>query len=432
MRGPALDLGKRDGQGRRSRDHRNVRLTQLLIVLVWLRVIVPSAIIVLDFGRLALENPAAGSATSPLADRAGTLLSATICSVALLLIVRNFKAAPARHIGWLFAFLAPAVALFASDLVNGTSPGALTLAAYPLVGLAVWLASPPITVLATSGYVTVVVAAGSLIWGLVAPGLAALPTVAGSKALFQGLLAGPFIHSNLFGMALVLGLPFVLMIDRAWFRRIGVVAVVAALVWSAARTSQGAAAALLLVHLMMRRAPRSLPIAAKATLALGAALVVFVPLATSDPDAFTQRGRIWMRGFSYWQEQPVLGWGSTFFSRLMRQVNDVGRWAFHGHNLFVNTLVVGGLLTVVAVAALLALAAIRAARLATSDHPGAFVFLVAALFISCLEGAYRIPNIDGALLWAPLAIILFARSAVPSRPTAPFKPAAAVARRAGS
>jgi O-antigen ligase len=194
--------------------------------------------------------------------------------------------------------------------------------------------------------------------------------------------------------------------------------VLLALAWTGARTAQLAVAAVLLVHLLIRYAPRRWRGSAgllSAPVVAGFALVVVVPPLTRDPDGFTRRGRIWQALLDLWADRPLLGWGPDVFDRPELAVALGGRFT-HGHNVLVHLLVVGGLAAAVLFAGLVALAWRQSLTLARAGRPAPVLFLVALALVSLLEASHVSTTLAGYLSWLPLVLIVrlgLSRSAAP-------------------
>lgn len=302
----------------------------------------------------------------------------------------------------------------------------------PSVVLAVWLLRPRRRDLAVLGWVVLTsallnAAVGALVpgglfrhedGGLIAPEKQILP---------GGILVGVFAQGNNLGQLLSLGAPAVAFLPRRW-RAPAVVAVVGVVLWSASRSSLLAIAAAGAVFLLVSRGgPLWRGAAALAALVGLGSVLVLLPLLTTDPTAFSNRGYIWAVSLDAWRQEPLIGWGSGYYTAIGRYVNPLGGTAWHGHNSVVQLLVTGGLVQVglVAVLAALLLHRCTAAAAAGWSWPAA---QVAALFVSgTLEFSFGV--VDRQILMTsvlvPLVAILVSRPDDPggapgaSRPPAP-------------
>jgi len=378
----------------------------VLLSLAWLRTVVPSLVEMVAGGRPAFNAPAA--AVPRAADLLGDAISLAFVAVAAALAVAGALRRRPDRSRWLAVALGPLVAIAVAGLVNQQPPGLVTLA-LPLAVVAVWWCPPEPRVLVAIGALGAASAVVSILLAVIRPDLGLISGAAagGKSVLLGGLLAGPFLHSNVLGIGLALSLPFVFCARTRLARAAMLTVVLLAVAWTGARTAQLAVAAVLLVHLLIRYAPRRWRGSAwllSAPVAAGFALVVAVPLLTRDPDAFTRRGRIWQALLERWADRPLLGWGPDVFDRPELAAALGGRFT-HGHNVLVHLLVVGGLAAAVLFAVLVALACRQALTLARAGQPVPVLFLVALALVSLLEASHVATTLTGYLSWLPLVLI---------------------------
>jgi len=374
----------------------------LLIVLAWLRILVPQLIQLVSTGRPEFN---ARDVTEPAAaELAGNALSLAFVGLAVVIAVSG----PARRwpdrLGWLAVLIAPLAAIALATTINGDRPGIVALA-LPLAALAIWLRPLRSGVLATFGMLGGVTAAGSILLALIRPDLALISgEAAGAKDGFLGgLLVGPYLHSNMLGIALALSTPFVFCVGNTLLRRGSMVVLLVALAWTGSRSSQLAVAVVLLTYPLIRRfTRRTWPLAVPA--AAGLALVVLVPLVTRDPEAFTRRGRIWTVLLRQWTERPILGWGPGHFQR-PHVAAEIGGQFNHAHNVLVHLLVVGGLVAVVLLGLLGYLVWRQSVVLARAGMPAAALFLIVLGHLSWLEASHLATTLAGYAAWLPLMLI---------------------------
>jgi O-antigen/teichoic acid export membrane protein/O-antigen ligase len=377
--------------------------TGTLIVLAWLRILAPALIQTLTSGRPkfnALNAPVPAAVNA-----AGNAISLAFLLVAVVLAVSGLRGYRTARLRWLAVAVAPLVAIVASGLADHEHPDIVWLA-LPLAAVAIWLQPPSTRVFPLLGVLAAVTAAGSMLLAAIRPDLGLLTGAdAGSKGgLLGGLLAGPYPHSNVLGIALALGLPFVFGIPRAAARWGCLTVVLFAVVWTGARSSQFAVAVVVVAYLLMRLWPeRKWP--AGVLVAAGVALIVVVPLVTRDPASFTNRGQIWRALLHRWTQRPVVGFGPDFFDRTPDLAKALGGQFTHGHNLLVQLLVVGGLLAVVLTAGLLYLAWRQSLALARAGHAVPVLFLIALVHASWLEASHIVITLAGYLTWLPLFVI---------------------------
>jgi O-antigen/teichoic acid export membrane protein len=374
-----------------------------LIVLAWLRILVPDVIQLATTGRPAFNARVAVPAS---VNAAGDLLSLLFILVAAALVVSGVARRRWYRPHWLAVVLAPLVAIALAGLLDGDGPE-LVWIALPLAALGIWLRPPERGVLATFGVLAGITAAGSVLLAAVLPRVGLLSgSAAGAKGgLFGGLLAGPYPHSNVLALALALALPFVFDIGRPFPRRACLVMVLAALVWTGARGGQFAAVMVLSAWLVRRRFPGRYRLVS-AVIAAGFALVVAVPFVARNPSDFTNRGRIWHALLRQWTHRPILGYGPDFFERQPDLARQLGGDFTHGHNILVQFLVVGGVVTVLLVAALLYLAWREALALGRAGQIGPVLYLVAFAYVSWLEASHVATSLAGYLAWLPLFLVV--------------------------
>ncbi|MFC6015990.1 O-antigen ligase family protein [Plantactinospora solaniradicis] len=389
--------------------------TGLLFVLAWLRLMVPLLIQLLDSGRPEFNSRQ--DLVPPVSDLLGDALSLAFILVAAVLAAHGgYRHRPVRL--WsLAAVLAPFVAIEAAGLLNHQRPGLVSLA-LPLAAVAIWLQPVRREVLGVIGILGAVTATGSILLALARPDLALISgTAAGDKSgVLGGLLAGPFLHSNVLGIALALSIPFVFCVSRPLIRHGALVVMLFALFWTGSRSSQLAVAAVLFTYLLIRLFPTRTWVL-WTMMTTGVAAVVLVPLFTTDPEAFTRRGRIWRTLLHQWVEHPLLGYGPRYFQREPDLAVELGGEFTHAHNAMVQFLVVGGLVTTAVVALLIVLAWRRSVALATAGFPAAALFLVAFLYVSWLEASHVPTTLAGHATWLPLIVI--ARLGLPAGGTPP-------------
>ncbi|BCJ58252.1 O-antigen ligase family protein [Micromonospora endophytica] len=394
-----------------------------LFVLAWLRVVPPQVVQFLTGGRPAFNSREVTG--SPVSDLIGDGLTLLFLLLAAGLTGHGLWRRGVTGRRWIAVALAALLAIEVAGLLRGQPPGAVA-AALPLAALAIWAQRPPVEVLGVIGALGALTAFGSMVFAAIRPDLALLSgTAAGEKqVLLGGLLAGPYLHSNVLGLALALSLPFACYLRRPAARWACLALILGALVWTGSRTSQLAAGVVLLAYLLMRLLRgRSWP--ASALVAAGGLLVIAVPLITTDPDSFSKRGQIWSALLDRWSDSPLFGWGPKIFQNSTLAA-ELGGQFNHGHNIMVHLLVVGGLTAVVPFALLCFVAWRRAVSLATDGEQVALLFLVALVHVSWLEASHLSTTLTGYLAWLPLVTIALARPASSSARSA-CPPAAATA-----
>lgn len=379
---------------------------RLMIVLAWLHVVVPPLLLLLTYGRVTSgKTPPTPPAGEAIAQATGLLFLLITCG----LLVTSLNRKPARHIGWLAAALAPWAALQTSHILTGHTPGVMA-AAYPAAALAIWLRSPGVQVLATIGAVTSASAFASLLLLVVRPDLALYASGDGLKTAWSsGLLAGIYPHANMLGMAMALGIPFVLLIQRPRVRLWCLVMTIGVLLATASRSSLAAAAAALALWLLVRRHPHRARQRTALPLLGAVAVMAWLPLTTEDPAAYTDRGLIWKRALTVWEDQPWLGYGPDAFTEVGRLANYIPGHHTHAHNLLAMTLVTGGLVMVAAMTVMLFVTWRRAVDLSRDGYGQPLIYLTVMIVVSWLEASLTVNNLAGYPFWLPLLVILLSR-----------------------
>lgn len=233
---------------------------------------------------------------------------------------------------------------------------------------------------------TVLMAAGSIAFGLASPDAFMSQTWADSSAkgiLPGGILAGPYSHSNALGLSLALGLPFVVTQLRGITRFAGLSLTVVGLVWSASRISLISSVAILALAIVVGWARASV---ARALLTIASflalAVMVVLPRIVEDPELFTNRGLIWMTSREYGWESWLFGHGNSAYTTVNPLTTRMGFLSTTGHNASITFWVTGGLLGLVVIGGLLFLC-LRNARSQYVSAPAALLF-IAALLLTCI------------------------------------------------
>jgi capsular polysaccharide biosynthesis protein len=348
-------------------------------------------------------------------------LALLLCAWCVVAVLRHAQALPATHRRALVILLAPWIYLAFRDLYLGVHPNTHSML-YPLVILAAWALRPPLEKLAVLGYLTGATAIISILMGVLQPDTGIFRAVTGSvitpekQILPWGILVGPLTSGNNLGQVLVLGLPAIAFIRSAWVRAgLGAVTT-AAVVWSASRSSLAAIVLGMVVALVLSALTPALRRAAAVTGLTGmAAFVVILPLITHSDKEFSNRSGIWHASLQAWSENPIFGQGSRFYRTVAGYAGPLGGTAFHGHNQFVHTLTVGGLVYLFLAGVLVALLIGAAARWAQIGVRYPAVFL-AMFFVSCtLEVSFGFVDRDFLLASTviPVAFIAFGRPGAP-------------------
>jgi len=331
--------------------------------------------------------------------------------------------------GYLAMLLAPWVAAQIATAFSA-SPLGISILYFPAVVIALWIANPPLEVLSVVGMLTVATAAASVVLMFLVPALVTIPQSAGeyAKAFFgDKLLAGPFGHPNTFGVAMALGFPAISFFRNKRWRLLGYCVTFIALLLAASRTSLlGVILAMSIACLFVlgrRRVGQRLfllGVAFFGTLATLIAIIV-VPLTTTDPMGWSNRGRIWMTSLDYFRASPIIGNGPDFYGQIALIATDFNRLAFHGHNLFVNSATTTGWVGLLGIGVVLGVLFISSARALAGGKCYPLMFVAAFAGVSLLEVVTDFRNFGSFAYcaWVPFAIIIFSfgsRRGAPTRP----------------
>jgi hypothetical protein len=389
------ELGERGALAAKShavtKDDRHART---LTSLVFASSTVPGAIEYLGRSHQSLLASVTAVRT-PLASDVGLLIN-------VLIVLFAFYIAISR--GWNIARngtdLMLVLAIFAWSLLGLWREGDVTTRSildYVTVGLvviALWCLRPSRALYAHVGRLISILVVYSLIFAVADPAGAYYTSLSGaigeSTKSFIGhnQLASVFGHSNTLGIVIALGIPFIMLLERRAVRLVVLALAIWVLVWSSSRTGVFAAGFAFVFVSILRRLPRRLARPVVWVSALVVLAVVFLlPLRTTDPNAFTRRGAIWIGSLAEAHHNVLFGQGPNWYSDIAQFDNDLGNQASSGHNWFVSTLVLGGLVGLVLAAILI----FRLLVLASCQmrSPGASVTLcwywISAVALSTLE-----------------------------------------------
>lgn len=390
---------------------------RLLAAAVCLGVLVPSLLVVLA-GTRYLTPTGWASPDSPAASLARNALLGLLVVILLWRII----VAPAdtsRPPHTLLVGIAPIVAVV-SSLASGGDVVPTIIAFVTVVSF--WVRPPGVELIRQIAGWGVVSCVISLILGATLPAYGLMPSVSGDqsdKAIVGGtLLSGMFNHSNTLGAVAVLILPLVFLFRRRSTVIFSVAVTLAALLWSASRTSIIAAIAMALAWvavLLLRRSNRLAVSVVSLAVITASFLVALVPFVTEDPTAFTSRGQIWIFARGAFEASPIFGNGVSFFQDIWAVNNGLFKDAQHAHNSLLTQLttlgVVGGLGLVLLMLScvLISLAYARAGRFQLS------MYIIVWLVLSIGETVWRFSVTQPMWLFGTLPLIILAASGVPRR-----------------
>lgn len=227
---------------------------------------------------------------------------------------------------------------------------ALILASlYIGIVLAVGALRPPLSSLSVLAWIAFWTATLSIVFAFLKPTSSLMLTTDGSsspisKDLFGvTVLCGPFNHGNTLGVMLACSLPALLLVPPHR-RAMMAVPILWALFWSQSRTALISVAVCILVAGVLRKlGERDRSIAAVA-ISMGLIVATIVlPFAYAGTSAFTYRGELWAFVLGQWKASPIFGLGFGWFSQPYLTAVPIDATITQGHNLWVHSLVTGGL-----------------------------------------------------------------------------------------
>jgi hypothetical protein len=332
---------------------------------------------------------------TPLASDASLLINVLIVLFAFYIAVsRGVK------IGGSTADLVLVLTIFAWSLLglwregDATTRSILDYLTVGLIVIALWCLRPSRALYPHVGRLVSVLVIYSLIFALADPAGAYYTSLSGAigestkSYIGHNQLASVFGHSNTLGIVIALGIPFILLFERRVVRVVFLALAVWALVWSSSRTGIFAAGFGFVFMIILRQVPRRLagPVVWVGSLIV-LAVVFLLPLRTTDPNAFTRRGAIWIGSLAEARHSALFGQGPNWYSDIAQFDNDLGNQASSGHNWFVSTLVLGGLvglvLGAILIFRLLVLASRQLRRRGTSVT--VYWYWISAMALSTLE-----------------------------------------------
>jgi O-antigen ligase len=387
----------------------------VLMVLTWLAVVLPRFVQSLTAPKhAALVNDAIPySSSTSLLSHALTLMVIGWCVLVVALRLDNL---PTDRRRVLVVLLAPWIYLITRDVYAGVHLHLQDLE-YPAIIIAVWVLRPPIRKLVVLGYLAAVLALVSVLMGIFLTSKGIYHARNGDlvpldkKILPWGILVGPLTSENNLGQVLVLGLPLIGFARDRMVKLAVVLLTAYAVVWTSSRSSIAALAVGGLIALVLQVPGRRLRQVAATVLLLAAGLVMIaIPVSTSSGTALSNRGFIWIASLRAWSEHRVFGLGSQWYSTLAKYEEGLGGQAFHGHNTFVQMVVMGGAVALVLVGAM-AVVSLGSAVRWVGRGVNVPAVLLGTFFVSAtLEWSFAFYDRDFllAVTVLPMAMALFA------------------------
>jgi len=394
---------------------RHVDPIVVLMVITWTAVVLPRFVQSLTAPKhAALVNDAIpySSSTALLSH----LLTVMVIGWCVVVVAQRLGDLPSDRRRVLVILLAPWFYLITRDLYSGVHLHLQDLE-YPAIIIAVWVLRPPLRKLVVLGYLAAVLALISVLMGFFLTSKGIYHARNGDlvpldkKILPLGILVGPLTSENNLGQALVLGLPLIGLSRNRMLKLAVVLLTVFAVVWTSSRSSIGAMAVGGGIALALQVPGRKLRQVLAAGMLLAAGLVMIaLPVSTSSGTSFSNRGYIWITSLRAWSQHRVFGLGSRWFSTLAKYEEGLGGQAFHGHNTFVQMVVMGGAVCLVLVGAM-AVVSLGSAVRWVGRGVNAPAVLLGTFFVSAtLEWSFAFYDRDFllAVTVLPMAMILLA------------------------
>jgi O-antigen ligase len=394
---------------------RHIDPTAVLIVLTWLAVVLPRMVQSLTAPKhetLVNDDIPYSAATAFLSH----LLTVLVIGWCVVVIARRSTDLPTDRRRVLVILLAPWIYLITRDVYAGVHFHLQDLE-YPAIVIAVWVLRPPIRKLVLLGYLAGVLALISLLMGIFLKAKGLYHASSGDlvpldkEILPWGVLVGPLTSENNLGQVLVLGLPLIGLARNRTVRWAVIVLTTYTIVWTASRSSIAALAVGGIIAVVLQVPWRRARPALAAIMLLAAGLVMIaIPVSTSDGTDFSNRGYIWITSLRAWSQHRVFGLGSQWYSSLARYEEGLGGAAFHGHNTFVQMVIMGGAVGLILVAAMAVVSLGSAVRWVGRGFNVPAVLLGTFFVSATLEWSFAFYDRDFllAVTVLPMAMVLFA------------------------
>lgn len=400
----------------KQRKRRRVQLALLAFMLLSTTTL-GWAVSLFQTGRVGgLEDTTASVALTPLGSMIRTNIPYAFYAVAFVIVMSNFSRLKGRGMRGLTPSLLGILLLY---IANATTTQNVT-ATFTFLGLVTMIAVTVWSIGLEPGDLVVL---GRFGFGIAAISLIMAATTdkawtdagADSKGILtDATLAGFFPQMNGLGMSLAVTLPFVFMFKRRWVRVLGFLVVVLALVLAASRTALIAAGVGLLVGIVLYFTPRAVRVfwgAVAAILIVVASIAVPV---TAPPGAFTGRGDIWRASLALIPEAPIWGHGPIAFAKGGEVTRLIGVAHWHGHNMWITFMVIGGVVALFALALFWIPALRTSLQIARDGNLVPVMAVMALLSLGIAEVQIRPSEFDG-VAWASW-LILFAIATLVTKP----------------
>ena len=393
----------------------------LILVLLLCSTTLATFVSLLQGGRVSSILNSTGSVAMTATGETVAEITRYVVPAGLLLIVMRYIRGTHRRAGSLLIVYAALAALQLStwEHTGGfTAQGLGPVITIALAATAVWAVSPTWRDARAVGWVGAGVAAFSLGFAMVsAKGWWVAPNDESKAFVGDRVLAGPFSQMNPLGMGLAICLPFTLLIENKVLRVLAFSITAFALFLTASRTAVIAAAAAMvlgLIFALVQRSVKSRRLVFLGAGVLGIGITALLPYLTTDPTAFTNRGRIWLASSPFWRDNIWLGLGEYSVQGDISRV--LKYFVPHAHNLFIQTMTTGGLL-LLGLLTLMFIIMFRSSYKILHKNSALALGFVTMLVLGIAEVPFRFEVFDSAAwaTWSVVIICLIAR--VPEQDT---------------
>jgi len=387
----------------------------LILLLLLCSTTLATFVSLLQGGRVSSILNSTGSVAMTAAGERVAEITRYVVPAGLLLITMRYIRGTHRRAGSLLIVYAALAALQLSTWEHTgefTSQGLGPVITIALAATAVWAVSPTWRDARAVGWAGAGVAAFSLGFATISSkGWWVAPNDESKAFIGDRVLAGPFSQMNPLGMSLAICLPFTLLIENKVLRVLAFTITAFALFLTASRTAVIAAAAAVILGLIFavtKRSAKSRRYVFLGAGVLGIGITALVPYLTTDPTAFTNRGRIWLASTPFWKDNVWLGLGEYSID------GDISRFlkyfAPHAHNLFIQTMTTGGLL-LLGLLTLMFIIMFRSSYKILHKNSALALGFITMLVLGIAEVPFRFEVFDSAAwaTWAVLIICLIAR-----------------------
>lgn len=397
---------------------------RVLVLLVWAWAVLPRLVQTVTAPKVHQSVEQAAVPYTHLASLLVTATSLLLGGYCAFVIATSLARLPRSRFTQLAALLLPWLWLVVRGLYIPITPTRNTLV-FPLVAVTMWVLRPRLRTLQTLGLLVGFTAVASIVIGIALPshGIFRLATgdfaTEDKQVLRWGILVGVFTQGNNLSQFMVLGMPALGMIQRRSTRRALTGLAAFATVWGASRSCMAALGMIIVTYALVRlsRGGSRLLIGA-CCIAISFGVLVAMPLLPHQTADFSNRGYIWTQSLRVVQHSFAAGLGANWYSQIASTSGALGPTVFHGHNQFIQLLVTGGIVLVIAVGLMVLVLSRSALSLAAQGEPSGVLFLVALAGAGLME--VSLVFVDNFVL-APVVIIplCYIAFASPERPAIP-------------